>query len=279
MKKPKNGKTMLAAMPQDAQAAARRLAKKHGTTPAEEVARVGASMERVCRRGNAERDIGVPKATPAQVRKAVRKLAKVRGCSAAQVLADERKAHARASGRGKLYHADIMGKGVVTDRKRLDAKYGRAAAECFAQMYAAELQRVREAHAQTVAEAAADVAAVAAARDEAQAHAYRLAQQIAGKRTQGKRKKSAARDFAPFLREQLFRMWEEYRMECRGKRNPTYAGFLDAGFAVVYRGETRSVIDYLKTPEDVKGLLKLQRQNMSNAERREIAQKPKPGKK
>ena len=103
----------------------------------------------------------IERTTPAQARKAVRKLAKVRGCSAAQVLADERKAHARASGRGKLYHADIMGKGVVTDRSKLDAKYGRAATECLAQMYAAELQREQEAHAQTAAEAVADVATLA----------------------------------------------------------------------------------------------------------------------
>ena len=223
----------------------------------------------------------IERTTPAQARKAVRKLAKVRGCSAAQVLADERKAHARASGRGKLYHADIMGKGVVTDRKRLDAKYGRAAAECFAQMYAAELQREREAHAQTAAEAAADVAACVAARDEAQAHAYRLEQQK--RRAQGGRKKSAAREIPHYLRGVLFDWWEEYRMKCRGRANPTCRGFLDeVGERPITKGGKntgKSVIDYLRTPDDVRSLLKLQRQNLRNAERREIAQKPKAGKK
>ena len=47
--------------------------------------------------------------TPAQARKAERKLAQVRGCTVAQVRETERKAHARASRRGKLYRADIMG--------------------------------------------------------------------------------------------------------------------------------------------------------------------------
>ncbi len=202
MKKPKNGKTMLAAMPQDAQAAARRLAKKHGTTPAEEVARVGASMERVCRRGNAERDIGVPKATPAQVRKAVRKLAKVRGCSAAQVLADERKAHARASGRGKLYHADIMGEwqaaraAEVADavknghpvprplRPREALRMARRAAELEAQL-AAE----REDHALDMASIqqgiGAELAHVREQLREAEAQCYRLMKRIEADEIQG----------------------------------------------------------------------------------------------
>ena len=39
--------------------------------------------------------------TPAQARKAERKLAQVRGCTVAQVRETERKAHARASRRGK----------------------------------------------------------------------------------------------------------------------------------------------------------------------------------
>ena len=192
----------------------------------------------------------------------------------------ERRAHARASGRGKLYHADIMGKGILTDRKRLDSKYGRAAAECFAQMYAAELQREREAHAQTAAEAAADVAACVSARDEAQAHAYRLEQQK--RRAQGGRKKSAAREITHYLRGALFAMWEEDRMKCRGRVNPTCKGFWDeVGEApVIVEGKVcGSVIDYLRTPDDVGSLLKLQRQNLRNAERREIAQKPKAGKK
>lgn len=100
---------MLAAMPQGAQAAARRLADRHGTTPVEEVARVNASMRRVCRRGDAERDIGVPKATPGELREALRREARRRGCSACEVLRQEKAAHRRACGRGKLYRADIMG--------------------------------------------------------------------------------------------------------------------------------------------------------------------------
>ena len=58
--------------------------------------------------------------------------------------------------------------GVVKGRKALAAKYGRGAAECFAKMYAEELRREREAHAQTVAEAAADVARLAQEVETAQ---------------------------------------------------------------------------------------------------------------
>lgn len=72
----------------------------------------------------------------------------------------EGKASTSAIGCGKMLHADAMGKGVVADRKKLDAKYGRAAAEFFSRMNAEELQREREAHAQTAAEAHADIAAL-----------------------------------------------------------------------------------------------------------------------
>ena len=53
-------------------------------------------------------------------------------------------------------------------RQALAAKYGRGAAECFAKMYAEELRREREAHAQTAAEAAADVARLAQEVETAQ---------------------------------------------------------------------------------------------------------------
>lgn len=81
-------------------------------------------------------EIKIKRATQAQTRKAMNTLAKQRGCSAAQVLKDELAAHKRSSGRGKLYRADILGKKVVTSRKVLDEKYGRAAAECFAKINA-----------------------------------------------------------------------------------------------------------------------------------------------
>ncbi len=71
---------------------------------------------------------------------------------------DEGETRKLAIGCGKMLHADAMGKGVVADRKKLDAKYGRAAAEFFSRMNAEELQREREAHAQTAAEACADIA-------------------------------------------------------------------------------------------------------------------------
>lgn len=58
--------------------------------------------------------------------------------------------------------------GVVKGRKALAVKYGRGAAECFAKMYAEELRREREAHAQTAAEAAADVARLAQEVETAQ---------------------------------------------------------------------------------------------------------------
>ena len=71
---------------------------------------------------------------------------------------DEGETRKLAIGCGKMLHADAMGKGVVADRKKLDAKYGRAAAEFFSRMNAEELQREREAHAQMAAEACADIA-------------------------------------------------------------------------------------------------------------------------
>ena len=46
---------------------------------------------------------------------------------------------------------------IEAEQKRFHAKFGLAAAECFSRIYAAELQREKEAHAQTVAEAYHDI--------------------------------------------------------------------------------------------------------------------------
>ena len=66
-----------------------------------------------------------------------------------------------SKGCGSAADAVLRRSGVVKGRKVLAAKYGLAAAECLAKMYAEELRREREAHAQTAAEAAADIARLA----------------------------------------------------------------------------------------------------------------------
>lgn len=101
---------LYARLTKEGKAAARRLADRHGTTPAEEVARADASMRRVSGRGALYRaDIGIAKATPEEVRRALRREAKRRGCTVAEVRRQELAAHRRVSGRGALYRADIMG--------------------------------------------------------------------------------------------------------------------------------------------------------------------------
>ena len=97
-----------------------------------------------------------------------------------------------------------MKKGVVKDRKKLDAKYGRAAAECFAKIYAEELKREREAHAATVQEAAQDIALLASTheyelrhernkRDEAERALLNIAKNLKPRGDKGKRHKKTQR--------------------------------------------------------------------------------------
>ena len=206
MKKPTNGKAtlaqtrkaarMLAAMPQGARAAARRLADRHGTTPVEEVARVSASMKRVCRRGDAERDIGVPKATAGELREALRREAKRRGCSICEVLRQEKAAHRRACGRGKLYRADIMGEDFMQTRATEvaeAAKQGRAVPMPLRPGQALRMARraaaEREDHALDMASMEQTIGAeLAHTRErlrEAEAQCYRLMKRIEADGMQG----------------------------------------------------------------------------------------------
>ena len=134
--------------------------------------------------------------TPAQARKAERKLAQVRGCTVAQVRETERKAHARASRRGKLYRADIMGAEFMQARAAEvaeAAKQGRAVPMPLRPGQALRMARRaadREAqHAQDMASMAQTIGAeLAHAREqqrEAEAQCYRLMKRIEADEIQG----------------------------------------------------------------------------------------------
>ena len=101
----------LAIMTTDKQAIFKRLAAKYGVTPAQ----VGANAAKIARtpNGSSSDTCGLRPATPAEARAAARRLAAKYGVTVEQVWRGDMLAHNRLHrGRGQLYRADILGKGV-----------------------------------------------------------------------------------------------------------------------------------------------------------------------
>ncbi len=92
-------------LPKEAQAAARRIAKRTGETPEQVARRTARSL--TCRRAECrKRDI---LGTGMTGREALRRIARRDGISEGEALRREIAAHRAASRRGSLYRADIMG--------------------------------------------------------------------------------------------------------------------------------------------------------------------------